>query len=491
MLLDHRAKCDAAGGERCHQIAASADIMAPRSRSPSAARGGRSSSPAAAAAGLTSSSNTATAATGARLASIRTALCAAAAVRVALLCFGLWQDANMPVRYTDIDYIVFTDAARFMHKGGSPFERSTYRYTPVLAWMLQPNVWLHAACGKLLFVLADLAVGWIIYADGRARGLSEARAVGYASAWLFNPISINVSTRGNAEAVLSVLIVGWLHMLMRRRTAAAAVLYGLSVHFKLYPIIYAPAIALFINHRYCAVPHRPWYRPAELFNAPRVQFTLLSAASFAAPTAYYYARYGWEFLWEAYLYHFARTDHRHNFSPYFYLLYLQPEHKTAIGLAALIPQLAMVLRFTIAYHDDIPYCVTLITLVFVAFNKVCTVQYFVWYFCLLPFVLPASSLTLRKGAGLFAAWAGSQGLWLAAAGALEMLGINTFLYVWAAGLLFFGVNIVCMRALMAHHRVAPVLNVDGSMALLLREGEEEEEAEEAEAAAEEAKRKRQ
>ena len=32
------------------------------------------------------------------LASVGNALCAAAAVRIALLCFGLWQDANMPVR---------------------------------------------------------------------------------------------------------------------------------------------------------------------------------------------------------------------------------------------------------------------------------------------------------------------------------------------------------------------------------------------------------
>ena len=217
---------------------------------------------------------------------IRNALIAAAAVRAALLCFGLWQDANMPVRYTDIDYIVFTDAARFMYDGGSPFERATYRYTPFLAWMLQPNIWLHPAWGKLLFVLADLVVGWIIYTDGRSRGLTESRAVMYASAWLFNPISINVSTRGNAEAVLSVLIVGWMHLLMRRQTIPAAVLYGLSVHFKLYPIIYAPAIALFINHRYSGTPHRPWYRPAELFNTQRINFTLLSAASFAAPTVY-------------------------------------------------------------------------------------------------------------------------------------------------------------------------------------------------------------
>lgn len=114
-------------------------------------------------------------------------------------------------------------------------------------------------------------------------------------------------------------------------------------------------------------------------------------------------------------YHFARTDHRHNFSPYFYLLYLQPEHKTVVGLCALLPQLILLVVFTIRFHEDITFCVTAITVVFVVFNKVCTVQYFVWYFCLLPFVLPSSSMPARTGAWLFLAWGGGQACWLGCA----------------------------------------------------------------------------
>ncbi len=50
-----------------------------------------------------------------------------AAVRAALLLFGSWQDANLDVKYTDIDYAVVTNAAAEVAAGGSPFDRATFR----------------------------------------------------------------------------------------------------------------------------------------------------------------------------------------------------------------------------------------------------------------------------------------------------------------------------------------------------------------------------
>lgn len=57
----------------------------------------------------------------------------------------------MEVRYTDVDYLVFSDAASLMASGDSPYKRTTYRYSPLLAFFLIPNSIIHRSWGKFLF----------------------------------------------------------------------------------------------------------------------------------------------------------------------------------------------------------------------------------------------------------------------------------------------------------------------------------------------------
>lgn len=179
-------------------------------------------------------------------------LCIAAfLLRVGLLLYGEFQDAYMTVKYTDIDYIVFTDAARYITQGQSPYLRETYRYTPLLAMLLTPNIYLFKSFGKVLFASADLLVGYIIHRILVLRGMSSKNALKYDALWLLNPMVANISTRGNAESLLGVMVLGTLYLVLTRRYFySACALFGLSVHFKIYPVIYAVPLLCLLDENY-------------------------------------------------------------------------------------------------------------------------------------------------------------------------------------------------------------------------------------------------
>jgi GPI mannosyltransferase 1 subunit M len=172
----------------------------------------------------------------------RTIFLAATVIRIILLLWSSYQDTHSPVKYTDIDYFVFTDASRFVAAGHSPYDRETYRYTPLLAWLLLPTTqWFEF--GKALFAAADILAGWLLLRILKEEyGLDQGRAIAYASVWLLNPMVAGISTRGSCEGLLGVLAAGLLLAILRRKTLLAGVILGFAVHFKIYPFIYASSI---------------------------------------------------------------------------------------------------------------------------------------------------------------------------------------------------------------------------------------------------------
>ncbi|KUI64308.1 GPI mannosyltransferase 1 [Cytospora mali] len=396
-------------------------------------------------------------------------------LRIFLLLYGLWQDANSPLKYTDIDYLVFTDAARFLshHHPDGPYARETYRYTPLLSWMLLPTTWTarlqwlsvaYFSFGKVLFALADLVAGWLIVKvltmsqrEGGG-GMSAVRARKFAAIWLVNPMVATISTRGSSEGLLAVMVMALLYAVLLRTVTLVGILLGLGVHFKIYPFIYAPAIVWWMDEDHIPstsssrlTSASPLDRALAFLTPARLKLALVSLITFTGLNLTMYALYGHPFLQHTYLHHVTRIDHRHNFSPYNILLYLTSAHTDGesggfrIESVAFLPQLLLscVLIPVVMAKKDLPSTMLAQTWAFVAFNKVCTSQYFIWYLIFLPLYLPRSSFFRNPISGIAALllWILTQAAWLQQGYALEFLGESTFVPgLWLSGQAFFLAN---------------------------------------------------
>lgn len=179
----------------------------------------------------------------------------------------------------------------------------------------------------------------------------------------------------------------------------AAVWYGLVVHFRIYPLIYALPIVLVLDKRVFGSGQVPllstWAAKKEkdsevsadmtdsydrsigfndIFTRERVMFALVSVSVFFLCTGIFFYFYRWDFLHEALLYHLIRTDPRHNFSIYFYHIYLSYERELSVmeKLVSFLPQFVVQLIICFCFAKDILICFFLQTVAFVAFNKVGT-----------------------------------------------------------------------------------------------------------------------
>lgn len=171
--------------------------------------------------------------------------------------------------------------------------------------------------------------------------------------------------------------------------------YGLVVHFRIYPIIYSIPIILVLDPNFFPSGQKPvlrnwspiqgerptdgngWYTLHNLlksiFTKDRLIFGLVSGLVFLFCTGLFFCLYGWEFLHEALLYHLTRTDPRHNFSIYFYHIYLHYGHEISVveKLISFLPQFLVQLALIFCFALDLPFCLFVQTVAFVAFNKVC------------------------------------------------------------------------------------------------------------------------
>mmetsp|Transcript_14185 Transcript_14185/g.20960 ORF Transcript_14185/g.20960 Transcript_14185/m.20960 type:complete len:406 (-) Transcript_14185:223-1440(-) len=358
------------------------------------------------------------------------------------------------VAYTDIDYHVFSDAANYIQLGQSPYLRHTYRYTPFLAWILSK------VNGRYLFCFADTVCGkLILQLRKRHKDNQRSKLLG-CCLWMYNPIAINICTRGSAESfvvllpVLLTVTVSTCKIFSQMTKAfIAGICHGIAVHAKVYPIIYT----LSFMANFGRFDPQPIDSPKKfilvwihrLTRLPPLVFATSFALTFAGLTYLAVIQYGRVALDEGLLYHLSRVDHRHNYSPWWYPIYLA--NRQAPGALLLIPQTILLFVTSLSFESDLGFTLLLQTYIFVTFNKVITAQYFTWYLCLLPICRQLHwSLSASVGVGL------SIIAWLTSAYTLELLGWPTHRLVWTFSILHFLANVNMLRKLI--HSYKPRLN---------------------------------
>lgn len=420
-------------------------------------------------------------------------------IRLAFVVYGEFQDHFAEVPFTDIDYRVVTDGARHIINEQSPYKRHTYRYTPILAYLLTGNIFVYASFGKILFSIFDILIGYVIRAiiidehmhtfEANATSLlkrykrlpesssqvrfqlmpkHEKRATLASLLWLYNPMAIVIATRGNGDSITSLFILLTIFALQRsiRHTKRnnlsyvmlAGIFHGLAIHFRLYPLVLSLAYYLYLGE-----DNAKSKRPRTLlnilvqFNRKQLLLVFSTISTLLGLTVLFYRQYGYEFLYESYLYHLVRKDTRHNFSLYFYMNLLNTHPMLAEKVLTFLPQLLILLAINIHFgihRKTIGFCVFLQSFVVVTFNPVLTSQYFIWYLAILPICFKNfKSMKINRALSYCALWCSVQAIWLYSAYLLEFKGWNTFGFIWMQGMIFFGANCFIMKVLIENFDV--------------------------------------
>lgn len=432
-------------------------------------------------------------------------------IRICLIIYGQFQDKHAEVPYTDVDYIVVTDGARQMLLGNSPFRRHTYRYSPILAFMQIPNVVVYNEMGKFIYACFDILVALLIYVivrnelqsqcnkavkclltkygrgsqfssklnygDSDSRNSPEKVAKASACFWLYNPLTAVISTRGNGDSFSSFFVIFTLYLIIksddcsnsvRKRNwliFAAGLVHGFAIHLRLYPLLFSLAYFLTLSSR-LVKSIKDFMRVVLFPNIQQLILILGTLLSLVLVTGLFYRLYGWQYIYEAYLYHFVRKDIRHNFSLYFLMQYLgsgDSDQAMSPGglqkLLTLLPQILLILYLSIGFgqfRQTLPFAIFAVAYTMVTFNTVVTSQYFIWYLALLPLCINNfHGMSLRQCSMYFGIWLVFQGLWLLPAYLLEFKSWNTFYWIGLQGGVFFVVNNFILGRLIENYSFTP------------------------------------
>lgn len=128
-------------------------------------------------------------------------------IRIALIFFlSTYENVyNQELSFTDIDYKVYSDATLY----DSPYDRHTYRYTPLISYLMRFNYHIHESIGKVFFALFDVVAMYFLVAI-----FKKSKNYTYAGLavklYAYNPLFIALTVRGSCESItLALMYAFW------------------------------------------------------------------------------------------------------------------------------------------------------------------------------------------------------------------------------------------------------------------------------------------
>lgn len=271
---------------------------------------------------------------------------------------------------------------------------------------------------------------------------------------------MSISSRGNGDSFSCFFVLATIYFLQKhqstmKHTFYAGLCHGMAIHLRLYPIVFS--LAYFLSISESSNTLKDFIR----LKFSKKQWTLVlgTILSLTTLTSAFYFLYGYEYIYEAYLYHFIRKDTRHNFSLLFLTQYLNINFEISVleKLLISLPQIVVLIIVTLTLGKDrrsLSFCIFVQTFIVVTYNSVVTSQYFIWYLAIFPICLKnLSTMPKKLGFVYFSIWILAQALWLLLAYLLEFKSKNTFNLIGVQGVAFFFVKIYLIQKLIKHFDV--------------------------------------
>ncbi|MES1919409.1 GPI mannosyltransferase 1 [Bonamia ostreae] len=231
--------------------------------------------------------------------------------------------------------------------------------------------------------------------------------------------------------------------ILQNRFFVAGLTLGLSIHLRIYPVIFVFSIFLYILRR----------KQKNAF-LPLFKFFAAVSISFVSLFILCYNLYQNDFFENSYLYHLKRIDLKHNFSIYFYYFYLFSQNSSnfvkILKFVPFIVQTALIFAISLKFYANLFQSLFFLSFCFVTFNKVYTAQYLSWYYCLMP--LAINRMTITEMICIVGLSTVAQVNWIYWSEMLEGQGEQVFLQLFFGCVLMFLANLAILVYSICHFK---------------------------------------